>query len=107
MLLLTFGLPSNSIAAELAGPKVSQRNSTSFEDATNSSITIDIHYTVEDESGVDENKIPEIEFDGHCVEVIYFWIQFDKPILILQPTQRNCQGVANEQTAQQQISGLP
>jgi hypothetical protein len=59
ILLLTFGLPSNSIAAELAGPKVSQRNSTSFEDATNSGITIDIYYTVEDESGVDENKIPE------------------------------------------------
>jgi len=59
MLLLTFGLPSNSIAADLAGPKVSQRNSTSFEDATNSGITIDIYYAVEDESGVDENRVPE------------------------------------------------
>jgi hypothetical protein len=59
MLLFTFTFPSISIAADLAGPKVSQRNSTSFEDATNSGITIDIFYTVEDESGVDENKIPE------------------------------------------------
>ena len=59
LLVLPFGLPANSIAADLDGPKVSQRNSTSFEDATNSGITIDIYYTVEDETGIDESRIPE------------------------------------------------
>ena len=59
LLLLNFGLPTNSNAADLIGPKVSQRNNTSFEDATNSGIIIDIYYTVEDQSGVDENRVPE------------------------------------------------
>jgi hypothetical protein len=59
LVLLNFGLPANSIAANLDGPKVSQRSSTSFQDATNSGITIDIYYTVEDDTGIDENRIPE------------------------------------------------
>jgi hypothetical protein len=59
LFLLNFGLPANSFAADSIGPKITQRNSSSTEDATNSGITIDIYYAVEDESGVDETRVPE------------------------------------------------
>ena len=59
VLLFTFLLPAKSHGADFVGPKVSQRSSTSFQDATNDGVIIDIYYQVEDESGVDETKVPD------------------------------------------------
>jgi len=56
--LISLGFPSISIAST-DGPKVSQRSSTSTEDASNSGVGIDIYYEVVAESGVDESKVPE------------------------------------------------
>ena len=59
VLLLTLFFPTKSHSADLTGPKVSQRSSTSFVDATNDGVIIDIYYQVEDESGVDETRVPD------------------------------------------------
>jgi hypothetical protein len=59
VLLLNFFLPTKSYSADLIGPTVSQRSSTSSEDATNYGVLIDIYYQVEDESGVDEARVPD------------------------------------------------
>lgn len=58
VLLLNFFLPTKSYSADLIGPKVSQRSS-GFVDATNDGVVIDIYYQVEDESGVDEARVPD------------------------------------------------
>jgi hypothetical protein len=57
--VIIFGLPAKSYGADLIGPKVSQRGSTGFVDATDDGVGIDIYYAVEDESGVDETKVPD------------------------------------------------
>jgi hypothetical protein len=57
--IIIFGLPAKSYGADKIGPKVSQRSSTSFVDATNDGVMIDIYYEVEDESGVDDTKVPD------------------------------------------------
>jgi hypothetical protein len=59
VLLITFWLPTKSHSADLTGPKVSQRSSTSFVDATDDGVIIDVYYQVEDESGVDETRVPD------------------------------------------------
>jgi hypothetical protein len=58
-IIIIFGLPAKSYGADLVGPKVSQRSSTSFVDATDEGVIIDIYYQVEDESGVDETRVPD------------------------------------------------
>jgi hypothetical protein len=57
--IIIFGLPAKSYGADLIGPKVSQTSSTSFVDATDEGVIIDIYYQVEDESGVDETRVPD------------------------------------------------
>ena len=57
--IIIFGLPAKSYGSDQIGPKVSQRSSTSFVDATDDGVMIDIYYEVEDESGVDDTKVPD------------------------------------------------
>jgi hypothetical protein len=57
--VIIFGLPAKAYGADLLGPKVSQSSSTSFVDATDDGVMIDIYYAVEDASGVDETKVPD------------------------------------------------
>lgn len=61
IVIVVFNLLFTSVtfASDTLGPSVAQQAMSGVADATNSSVLIDIYYEISDETGVDENKIPE------------------------------------------------